>query len=198
MTSKMYEIRADYDRETIVLYQAYNRQIADLAVRNQTFVSPFSFNRMTWIKPSFCWLMHRSNWAQKRGQERTLRVRISRSGWEEALSLGVLTAPQGAVFGDPTRWEREFRDAAVHIQWDTERSVRGAALDHYSIQVGLSRHIIRRFVEDWIVSIEDYSPTVTKLYNLLHSGNANRIGRFLPSERLYPMTPEVAKRIVPV
>ncbi|MGW1086997.1 DUF4291 family protein [Streptomyces sp. NPDC002596] len=25
---------------------------------------------MTWIKPSFLWLMHRSNWAQKSGQER--------------------------------------------------------------------------------------------------------------------------------
>ncbi|WP_210435233.1 DUF4291 family protein [Saccharopolyspora sp. ASAGF58] len=28
---------------------------------------PFFFNRMTWIKPSFRRLTHRSNWAQKPG-----------------------------------------------------------------------------------------------------------------------------------
>lgn len=193
----MYEIRADYDRDSIIVYQAYDDRIADAAMKNQTFVSPFSFNRMTWIKPSFRWMMHRSNWGQKRGQERTLRVRISRSGWESALALGVLTAPQGAVFGDPQRWEREFAAAQVHVQWDTERSVRGAALDHYSIQVGLSRHIIRQFVEEWIVSIEDYSPQVAKLHKLYREGKAEQASRQLPGERLYPMSELTAKRLTP-
>jgi len=54
------EIRADFDRTTIVVYQAYGAAIAKPALENQKFVSPFSFNRMTWIKPSFLWLMERS------------------------------------------------------------------------------------------------------------------------------------------
>jgi hypothetical protein len=58
------EIRADYDRETIVVYQAYGPQIAVPAVAAQRFVPPFSLGRMTWIKPSFRWLMHRSNWVE--------------------------------------------------------------------------------------------------------------------------------------
>jgi hypothetical protein len=74
------EIRADFDRDTIVVYQAYNAAIADAALKAGRFVPPFSFGRMTWIKPSFLWLMHRSNWGRKSGQERILAVRITRTG----------------------------------------------------------------------------------------------------------------------
>lgn len=67
------EVRADFDRESIVVYQAYPDAIADVAVKQQKFGPPFSLGRMTWIKPSFLWLMHRSNWGRKSGQERTMR-----------------------------------------------------------------------------------------------------------------------------
>jgi hypothetical protein len=89
-----YEIRADYDPESIVVYQAYPEAIAVPAVRSNRFVPPFSLHRMTWIKPSFLWLMERSNWGQKPGQQYILAVRITRTGWEEALSRAVLTHPQ--------------------------------------------------------------------------------------------------------
>ncbi|APA98970.1 RNA helicase [Nocardia seriolae] len=75
-----FEIRADYDRDTIVVYQAYAPAIAEAAVAAQRFVPPFSTNRMTWIKPSFRWLMQRSGWGRKSGQERILAVRITRAG----------------------------------------------------------------------------------------------------------------------
>jgi hypothetical protein len=55
------EIRANYDAATIVVYQAYAPAIALPAVEAQRFVSPFSMNRMTWIKPSILWMMERSN-----------------------------------------------------------------------------------------------------------------------------------------
>lgn len=190
------EIRADFDSEGIVVYQAYGDQIADAALRAGTFVSPFSFNRMTWIKPSFRWLMHRSNWGQRSGQERILRVRIRRSGWDKALALGVLTSPDGPVFGNGSYWQSAFDKAHVHVQWDTERSARGAALDHYSIQVGLSRHIIREFVDSWILKLEDFTPTVRKLYPLVHGGRTKEAGRLMPPERVYPVQAEVARRLL--
>ena len=93
-----YEIRADYDADSIVVYQAFSPNIALPALKEKRFVAPFSFNRMTWIKPSFLWLMERSNWGQKSGQEYTLAVRIKRSGWDEALSLAVLTHPEKSIF----------------------------------------------------------------------------------------------------
>lgn len=40
-----------YDDEVIRVYQAYNNQIADEAIRLGTFGSCFKMERMTWIKP---------------------------------------------------------------------------------------------------------------------------------------------------
>src|SRR5262249_4826548 len=98
------EIRADFDRETIVVYHAWSPAIANAAIRARRFVPPLSFHRMTWIKPSFLWLMHRSNWGQKNGQERTLAVRITRKGWERALSLPVPTSFVPGLFASPDEW----------------------------------------------------------------------------------------------
>src|SRR5207302_648942 len=131
------------------------RQIAVPAIENNRFVPPFSLNRMTWIKPSFLWLMERSNWGLKAGQEHILAVRITRRGWEETLSRAVLTFPNPAVYRDYDDWKQQFDRAPVHVQWDPERSFRGAALEHKSIQVGLSRHIVERYVDEWTVKIQD-------------------------------------------
>lgn len=140
--------------------------------------------------------MERSNWGQKSGQEYTLAVRITRQGWEEALSLAVLTTPELSVYGGFEDWKRQFDRALVHVQWDTERSFRGVALSYYSIQVGLSRHIIRRYVEEWIVGIEDYSPLVSKISALLKAGKSKEAKRLLPKERVYPLEDAIGRRIL--
>ncbi|MBB4966982.1 DUF4291 domain-containing protein [Saccharothrix violaceirubra] len=172
-----YQVRADYDAHTIVVYQAYSPAIADAALRAGRFVAPFSFQRMTWIKPSFLWLMHRSNWARKPGQERVLAVRITREGWAEALSRAVPTTSDPAALAG----------AAVHVQWDPERSPRGAALNHYSIQVGIGRRLIRTFADEWVVGLTDLTPLVRKASALLRAGHAAKAQRLFPAERDYPM-----------
>lgn len=187
------EIRADYDRDTIVVYQAYPPAIADPALAAQRFVPPFSRGRMTWIKPSFLWLMHRSNWGQKAGQERTLAVRIDRGAWDDALGLGVLTSLEPGVDRTAEEWDQRFRDALVHVQWDPERDLRGAPLNHDSIQVGLGRDVIGDFASSWVRSIEDLTPRVAKIRAQLRGGHADRARRLLPPERVYPVTPDVAR-----
>jgi hypothetical protein len=191
-----HEIRADFDRETIAIYQAYSPSIAEPALKAQRFVAPFSFRRMTWIKPSFLWLMHRSNWGQKRGQERTLAVRIKRKSWEKALSLAVLTAFEPAVHASAEAWREQFENAKVHLQWDPERSLRGTRLPYYSIQVGLSRHVIQEYVNDWIVKIEDFTPLATKIYKLMHGGQAGKAKQHLPPEKVYPVNSELGRRLL--
>lgn len=189
------EIRAQYNDDTIVVYQAYSPQIAESAVKDQTFRSPFSFHRMTWVKPSFLWLMHRSNWAQKKNQTRTLAIHVSRAGWDKALSLGVLTHPEPAVYRNHADWDAQFQQATIHIQWDTERSLRGTGLNHYSIQVGISRHLIREFVDEWIMKIEDVSATVARIREFKKTGNQKHAKNLLPSERVYPVESSVANRL---
>ncbi|MEZ4398944.1 MAG: DUF4291 domain-containing protein [Kofleriaceae bacterium] len=190
------EIRADYDGDTIVVYQAYPAAIAEPALAAQRFVPPFSLTRMTWIKPSFYWLMHRSNWGRQPGQERTLGVRIDRGGWERALELGVLTTFERAVFATADAWATQFRDAVVHVQWDPERDLRGTARNHDSIQVGLGRAIIGEFVSSWVTSIEDLTPRVAKMRAHLRAGDADRARRLAPPERVYPVSSAIARRLM--
>lgn len=53
------EIRALYTNNTIRVYQAYNAMIAKEAIKKGTFGNNFKMDRMTWIKPSFLWMMYR-------------------------------------------------------------------------------------------------------------------------------------------
>jgi hypothetical protein len=196
MNRPLYGIRADYDRDTMVVYQAYASNIALPAVEKQTFASPFSFRRMTWIKPSFLWLMARSNWGQKSGQEHILAIRIKRSGWDLALNEAVLTHPESSVFPNAAEWRRQFDAARVHVQWDPERSIRGSKLQYFSIQVGISRYLIEEYVKNWIVSIEDLTPLVRKLHRLRRQGDYKHASRQVPPERPYPVSREIAHRLM--
>jgi len=188
----IHEIRADYDATSIVVYQAYPKPIAEAALKAGTFVAPFSFGRMTWIKPSFLWLMECSNWRQKAGQEHILAVRVTRTGWEQALTQAVLTHPEKGVYRDEEDWRRQLDQSVVHVQWDPERTLRGTPLDYKSIQVGISRHLIEQYVNEWVVGIQDMTPLVRKMHGLIQSGQATKAKGFLPRERVYPV-PEVHK-----
>jgi hypothetical protein len=79
-TNEQRLVLAAYTATTITVYQAYSPEIAEAAVLAGTFVAPFSTQRMTWIKPSFGWMMHRCGWARKPGQERVLAIGVSRAG----------------------------------------------------------------------------------------------------------------------
>lgn len=192
---KQFEIRADYTQNTIVVYQSYNKTIAKSAVENQKFSTPFSFNRMTWIKPSFLWMMERSNYGQKSNQECTLAIHIKREAWEKALRLAVLTSPEKRVYPDSQNWEEQFEKAHIYVQWDPERNIKGNKLEYRSIQVGISRHLIEEFNEEWIVKIEDYSPLVKKILSLTKQGEYNKAKKLLPIEKIYPLPHEIAHKI---
>lgn len=190
-----HEIRANFDATSLVVYQAYRPEIALPAVAQQRFVPPFSLGRMTWIKPSFLWMMERSNWAHKPGQEYVLAIRISRAGWEEALSQAVLSVPLPSVYRDHADWRAQMDRAVVVVQWDPERNIRGKSLPYKSIQVGLSRQVIQRYVDEWTPAIEDVTPLVHKLYNLIQSGHADRAELALPREHVYLLPPAIAQRL---
>lgn len=96
------QVRAAFDARTVTVYQAYSPAIAEPAVAAGRFVSPFKFDRMTWIKPSFLWMMYRSGWATKPDQERVLAVSITRDGFEWTVSIA-----------DVTRFAHEIRGLAA-------------------------------------------------------------------------------------
>lgn len=183
------EVRADYDRDSIVVYQAYGEGIAEAALKAGRLVPPFSYRRMTWIKPSFRWLMVRSQWASKPGQTRVLALRIPRTRWEEALAAAVLTDPDPRVYPSAEAWRERFASARVHVQWDPERSLRGSKLEERSIQVGIGRELARAYAEDWVSEVRDLTPIARKLRERLRRGDLRQARRLLPPERPYPLPP---------
>ena len=150
---------------------------------------------MTWIKPSFLWMMERCGWASKPGQERVLAIRISRAGWEEALAQATPATFEPAVAGDHATWRLSLETAPVRVQWDPERDLRGQPQEQRAIQVGLSRDLVPRYVSEWTQEIRDITLLVRSLRHLLDAGRAAEAQARLPHERVYPTLPALAHRL---
>jgi hypothetical protein len=167
------QVRASHDDATLVVYQAYSPAIAEPAVKAGTFVSPFKRERMTWIKPSFNWMMYRCGWATKPGQERVLAITITRAGFDWALEHSCLA--------DEASKERK-RACPVRVQWDPERDVALQRLEHRAIQVGLGGEAVGRYVDEWITAIEDVTPLAREIAGLVRAGDLAAASRLLPEE----------------
>jgi hypothetical protein len=118
---------------------------------------------MTWIKPSFGWMMHQSGWASKPGQERILAIEISRAGFEWALAQSCLSHFTPAQHASPQAWAGAKAASPVRIQWDPDRSLTGGRLARRAIQVGLSGDAMHRYADEWVCSISDITPTVRRI-----------------------------------
>lgn len=180
------QIRATYDDQTIRVYQAYSDAIADSALANGTFVSPpFKMERMTWIKPSFLWMMYRAGWGLKdAGQSRILAIDITRNGFEWALTHSCLSHPSEAMSAQ--EWQQTKAGAPVRIQWDPERDLFLQPLEHKAIQIGLSKRAVTLYVTEWICKITDVTDLAHHLHALVLGGQLDRARANLPDERPYP------------
>ena len=172
-----------YDEETIRVYQAYDQIIAEEAVRLGTFGSHFSMSRMTWIKPSFLWMMYRCGWAKKEKQEHVLAIDIKRSGFDEAVRNAVISSYQADSGIAKAEWQALVKASDVRVQWDPEKDVDGNDLPYRSIQIGLRGQAVYDYVNKWIVRITDITDRVKELDALRKSG-ADITDR-LPQERIY-------------
>ncbi|GAA2205180.1 DUF4291 domain-containing protein [Streptomyces bangladeshensis] len=190
-----HQVRAVYDAEAITVYQAYADRIALPALQAGTFVDPFKRARMTWIKPSFLWMMYRSGWATKPDQERVLAIDITREGFEWALAHACLTHFDPTRFATEAAWREELRGSPVRVQWDPERDLGLNALSHRAIQVGLSGEAVDRYVDEWITSIRDVTPLVHEVHAAVTAGDDDRARRLLPAERPYPLADGLMDRI---
>ncbi|MFI5912548.1 DUF4291 domain-containing protein [Dactylosporangium sp. NPDC051541] len=182
------EIRAVYTEDTITVYQAYSAAIATAAVSAGRFVAPFKRDRMTWIKPSFLWMMYRSGWATKDGQEHVLAVELRRAGFDWARSRACLSHYDQRVHASAAAWQQELRTSPVRVQWDPERDLylRPQA-DCRSLQLGLSGEAVHRYVDEWTVSITDVTAQAHEVHALVRAGDLEAAKALLPRERPYAL-----------
>jgi hypothetical protein len=177
-------ILAHYDAETIVVYQAYQPAIAEFAVAHQRFGGPdFSFARMSWVKPNFLWMMYRSGWGTKPGQEATLAVRIRREAFDAILDEAVHSTFVLDVYGSQEDWRAAGARSSVRLQWDPDHDPHGVPVERRAIQLGLRGETLRQYATAWVVEIEDISSFVREQRERL----ANRRPIDTPREDVLPI-----------
>lgn len=189
-------IRALYDEQNIVIYQAYNKIIAEAAINAQTFISPpFKKQRMTWIKPSFLWMMYRSDWATKENQDHILAIKIKRQGFEWALQNSCLSHFDKTIHTSQDNWKLKLQTHPVRIQWDPEKDILLKPLSYRSIQIGLSGIAVDKYITDWITNIEDITDYCKNIHSLVVDNKINQAKDLLPIEQFYPLPNNIALNV---
>ena len=179
------QIRATHNEQTIRVYQAYGDTIANSALATGTFCPPlFRMNRMTWIKPSFLWMMYRSGWGYKDiNQSRILAIDIIHDGFRWAIEHSCPSHPNPRM--KPEDWEQLKAASPVRIQWDPERDLNMNPLPYRTIQVGLGAEAARLYTEEWIKRITDVTLLAKEIFSLRNAGREYEARRLLPIETPY-------------
>ena len=172
------KIYAKYDDKTIRVYQAYNNKIADEAIKLGTFGEHFSLTRMTWIKPSFLWMMYRCGWAEKENQERVLAIDIKREAFDEIVKNSVISSYKPNLGITEDEWKEKVKNSLVRCQWDPERDIYGKPIGRRSIQLGIRGEAVVKYVNEWIVKITDITDEVKRIKQSIDNGTFKE--SFLP------------------
>ncbi len=186
-------ILAQFDAESVVVYQAYNPAIGHFAARHGYFGGGFGLGRMSWIKPNFLWMMYRSGWGTKENQEVTLAVRLRRDAFDEILRLAVHSTFVPEVYRTEDAWKRAVAGSDVRLQWDPDHGPSGNPVERRAIQLGLRAKVLARYAKDWLLEIQDIS-------DIVREQKANAVAPYerlvTPREDIYPVADvEVARRL---
>ncbi|KAL8735076.1 MAG: hypothetical protein Q9181_002946 [Wetmoreana brouardii] len=189
------QIRANYDSDTITVYQAYSSTIALPAVKDQRLNASLAYkpHRMTWIKPSWAWMMYRSGYSYKDSNQRhILALRIKHANFRHLLSLASVTSHSKVLTA-------EEKAKPVRVQWDPERSVTMKVLPYRSIQIGIGGDVVTKWV-DWIESIEDVTEMARRLKKVVDQEGLEGVGEeemmrrgLVLEERVYEMDEELRR-----
>lgn len=148
----------EWDAEGVYVYQAFCDEIADWALDHQQFGGPkFNTVRMTWIKPSYAWVLYRSGYGQKPGQNRVLKIKLSHVALADLLSQCKCVDTN-----KETRSKRSVEEGSIgRVQWDPERDIMSAdgreprmMLRRRAIQIGLKGKLSEQYVSN-VISIQD-------------------------------------------
>jgi len=183
------------ENENIIVYQAFNSEIVDYAVKQQQFGgSHYSFSRMSWIKPGFLWMMHRAGWAAKENQHRILAIALPLVHFKTILQQATVSSYDGNLFATESEWKNELNKTAVRLQWDPDHDPVGNKQERKAIQLGMKGDVLKQFCTEWIAKIEDITDFVNQQYQKVLANNIDDLD--LPYEEVIELKDEqIEKRI---
>ena len=187
-------ILAHYDSETIVVYQAYRPPIGEYVIKHGVFGGEFSYSRMSWIKPNFLWMMYRSGWGTKEGQEITLGLRLYRRYFDSLLSRAVGSSWDHSDHVTREAWQAAIATSEVRLQWDPDHAPNGRALDRRAIQLGLRGSALVAFGKRELLEVVDMTDFVAVQRSHLAEPELRQLT--MPVERIYlPADASIARHL---
>jgi hypothetical protein len=178
-------ILAQFDDDCVVVYQAYRNSIGRFAAEHGYFGGEFSLDRMSWIKPNFLWMMYRSGWGTKNGQEVVLAIWLKREAFDLILSEAVHSTFVPEAYANQADWQRAVAHSSVRLQWDPDHDPTGDKVERRAIQLGMRDDVLRRYSREWIVRIEDISDFVEE--QRPHATPKHYSQLITPQEDVYPV-----------
>lgn len=187
-------VLAQYDDESVVVYQAYRPAIGHYAATHRRFGGEFSFGRMSWIKTNFLWMMFRSGWGTKPDQEVTLAIWLRREAFDAILAEAVPSSFDPERFADEAEWRRAVTGSNVRLQWDPDHDPAGTPLVRRAIQLGLRGEVLAHYGTDWLLDIQDISAFVAEQRVVAQTKEYARL--VISREEVYPVATGDAARQV--
>ena len=180
-SGKVQVFNGEWDEDGVFVYQAFKDSIADWAMENQRFGGPeYNPKRMTWIKPSFAWVLYRSGYARKHNQTRILKIKLSHEAIAHILSQCACGTGGGGHKG--------------RVQWDPERDMLNGdgkepdkLANTRAIQIGMKEELNEFYVQS-AISIQDVTELAHQVQNAHSSKTKDSIedlADMLPNERPY-------------
>jgi hypothetical protein len=186
-------ILAQFDEDTIIVYQAYRPSIGLFAVENGYFGGEFKYSRMSWIKPNFLWMMYRCEWGHAEGQEVVFAIRLRRRFFDSLLVQAVPSSFDGQAFASRQDWATAVARSDVRLQWDLDHLPAGEKCERRAIQLGLRGAALEAYGKREIVQIIDMSAFVAEQRANVHGWRTGKL--VTPSERVYlPSDPKWQRR----
>jgi hypothetical protein len=177
-------IIAHHNHDSIVVYQAFKDSIASYAVQNQKFGGPdYDFERMTWLKPSFFWMMYYSGWAKKENQENVLAIRMSRHGFDQILKHAVMATFYKDLYKNDKIWKDKLEKTDIHLDWEPYHDLYGNKTERKAVKIGLQGEMLQQYNNEWIEEIQNITPYVREQQQLITDRRIKDLQ--VPKERAY-------------
>ncbi|MEX8193459.1 DUF4291 domain-containing protein [Comamonas guangdongensis] len=176
-------ILAHHDETSVIVYQAYRPSIGAYAIRHGRLGGPdFSLARMSWIKPNFLWMMYRSGWGVKQGQEIILGLRISRRFFDSVLHTAVPSTWDAQRYPALKDWRSAVAQSEVRLQWDPDHTPSGLKHTRRAVQLGLRGQVLAAFAGEQLLEVIDMTDFVAEQRSLAHDDSAQLL---TPVEHVY-------------
>lgn len=184
-----------YDDEGVYVYQAFSPRIVEVAVANGTFGKGFGLERTSWIKPSFGWTLHRSEYGRKHRMEAIARIKLHHWAWLEILAQSAPAHFDHDCYEDELAWRTALNRCQVVMQWDPDRGLDGRPTGKPAIQLGLKETILPRYVNEFIIRVEDATALARQCGEVARNRSNNWPD--VPQEREYVIADaELARRVL--